>query len=231
MDVRTNRRKLKQILALMERAYGARPWQRWGNGVSVLIETILSQNTSAANSTAGYKRLWRAFRSWNKVADAPVEQIEKPIRISGLSRIKAPRMQRILQQLRAERGKIDLEFLQGWDPQQAYHYLMQFDGVGPKTANCVLLFSFGMPLFPVDTHIHRITQRLGLIPAKATADQAHDLLAPLIAPGDRYAMHILLIAHGRQVCRARNPQCTSCPLLALCPHARRLLGARPCFQR
>ncbi len=208
---------MRHILRRLEKAYGKRPWQHWGRAVPVLIETILSQNTSGANSTAGYKRLWRQFRSWNKVADAPVEEVEKRIRVSGLSRIKAPRIQRILRQIRQDRGKIDLEFLEDWPPEGAYQYLMQFEGVGPKTANCVLLFSFGMPVFPVDTHIHRIAMRMGWVPPGTDERRCHELLKPMIRPDNRYPMHILLIAHGRQTCRAQNPRCGGCGLQELCP--------------
>jgi endonuclease-3 len=181
------------------------------------VETIHSHNTSAANSTAGFRRLWRKFRSWNRLADAPVERVEKCIRISGLSRIKAPRIQSILRQIRESRGKIDLEFLRGWPARKALEYLMAFKGVGPKTANCVLLFSFGMPLFPVDTHIHRIAIRLGIVPGDADAEEAHELLEPMIRPKDRYPLHILLIEHGRRTCRARDPLCEKCCLREMCP--------------
>lgn len=211
---------ISSLLPLLKRAYGERPWQCWGRGVPVLVETILSQNTSAANSTAGYRQLWRAFRSWKKVADAPVEQVERAIRVSGLSRIKAPRIQSILRQLREAHGRIDLEFLKDREPQEAYAYLTQFTGVGPKTANCVLLFSFNMPVFPVDTHIHRIAIRLGVIPADSSADDAHRLLLPMIPPEDRYAMHVLLIEHGRRTCRAQNPRCGECCLRGSCPAAK-----------
>lgn len=212
---------MKRILALLRKAYGPRPWQRWGKGIDILVGTILSQNTSNANSSAGFRHLRRQFRSWNQVMNAPVDAVEKAIRISGLSRIKAPRIQHILRQIKEDRGKIDLEFLKDLAPEEAFEYLTHFKGVGPKTANCVLLFSFGMPLFPVDTHIHRIALRLELIPPRSTAEQAHDLLAPMIAPEDRYETHVLLIAHGRQTCRARNPLCSRCTLLELCPFGQR----------
>ncbi|MGE5609108.1 MAG: endonuclease III domain-containing protein [Bacillota bacterium] len=214
---------MKRILELLRRAYGPRPWQRWGNGVDILVGTILSQNTSDTSSAAGFRHLRRQFRSWNQVMNAPVDAVEKAIRISGLSRIKAPRIQNILRQIKEDRGKIDLEFLKDLPPEEAFEYLTRFKGVGPKTANCVLLFSFGMPLFPVDTHIHRIALRLELIPARSTAEQAHDLLAPMIAPEDRYETHVLLITHGRQTCRARNPLCSRCALLPLCPFGQRRL--------
>src|SRR5438067_10810451 len=195
-------RQMRRILKLLTRAYGRQPWQCWGRGVDVLVDTILSQNTSDANSTAGFRQLRRRFRSWNQVAAAPVGEVERHIRVSGLSKQKAPRIVAILRQIKSDRGRIDLQFLQNADEQMAYEYLTEFKGVGPKTANCVMLFAFGKEMFPVDTHIHRIVRRLGLIPARATAEQAHDLLAPMISPKDRYPLHVLLIEHGRKTCRA-----------------------------
>jgi endonuclease-3 len=153
------------------------------------------------------------------VADAPTGEVEECIRVSGLSRIKAPRIQKILRQILDQRRHANpsLEFLRDLDVEEADRYLQSFDGVGPKTAACVLLFSFNMPVFPVDTHIHRIAIRLGLVPAKSSADDVQRLLTPMIAPGDRYAMHILLIAHGRKTCRAQSPKCEWCDLRIHCP--------------
>ena len=208
---------MKRVLKSLVKAYGPRDYRCWGKAVDVLVDTILSQNTSNTNSDAGFKRLRRRFRSWNQVAAAPVEEVEQCIRISGLSRIKAPRIQQILRQIKAVHGKMDLQFLADRDPQDACDYLTKFKGVGPKTANCVLLFAFGHSVFPVDTHIHRIARRLGWIGPRTTAEQAHDILKPLIAPKDRYEMHVLLIAHGRKTCKAINPRCEECVLLRQCP--------------
>lgn len=203
--------------ALLEEQYGPRPWEWDGPAVDVLVGAILSQNTSNANSSAGHERLARRFATWDAVADADARQVEHCIQVSGLSRLKAPRIQGILRSIRAERGVIDLEHLRDRPPREAYDALVRFPGVGPKTAYCVLLFSFGMPVFPVDTHIHRIAIRLGILPDSASADEAHGVLVDLIPPEHRYAMHLLLIAHGRAVCVARNPRCERCCLLRLCP--------------
>ena len=211
------------MLAELRRAYGPRKWTSSGSGVGELVATILSQNTSAANSSAGFRQLWRRFRSWPAVANAPVDEIERCIRVSGLSHIKAPRIRSILRQVRESTGRVSLEFLADWPEERAYEYLLAFNGVGPKTAACVLMFAFGKPLFPVDTHIVRIAIRLGLLPEGTGAERAQDLLTPLIAPANRYEMHLLLIAHGRRTCRARNPQCAFCPILPLCPTGRRLV--------
>lgn len=210
-------RRLNRILPRLRRQYGPRPPQIWGDGISVLVETILSQNTSNKNSEAGYRQLRRRFKSWNQVMVAPVEEVERHIRVSGLSNQKAPRIQSILRQIKERHGKIDLQFLDEMSDEAAFDYLMQFNGVGPKTANCVLLFAFGKELFPVDTHIHRIAIRLGLLDEKSTAEQAHDILKPLIVPKDRYEMHVLLIDHGRKTCKAKSPKCEECCLLKLCP--------------
>ena len=223
---RHSRPALRQILPLLRRAYGPRPPQCWGDGVSVLVDTILSQNTSAANSDAGFRQLRRRFRSWNQVADAPVEEVERHIRVSGLSNQKAPRIQAILRRIRDERGRIDLQFLKDLPDDQAYAYLRSFPGVGPKTACCTLLFAFNKALFPVDTHIHRIARRLGLVGPRATAEQTHDLLTPTIPPKDRYEAHVLLIEHGRKTCRAINPRCDQCVLLGMCPYRKQRLRTR-----
>jgi endonuclease-3 len=220
------RQSLSRVHELLRQIYGPRPIQCWGDGVSVLVDTILSQNTSNANSDAGYRQLRRRFRSWKQVADAPVEEVGRHIRVSGLSRIKAPRIQSILRQIRDDRGKIDLQFLKEMDEQSAYDYLRRFVGVGPKTAHCTLLFAFGMPQFPVDTHIERIAQRLGWVDAKVSAERVSEVLTPLIAPEDRYEMHMLLIEHGRKICRARNPQCEDCPLRRMCPTGRQIIKHR-----
>ena len=209
---------MRRVLALLRRAYGPRPPRCWGDGVSVLVDTILSQNTSAANSDAGYRQLRRRFPSWKQVAAAPVEDVERCIRVSGLSNLKAPRIQGILRRIKAERGKFDLQFLNDLEDDAAYAYLRSFPGVGPKTACCTLLFAFGKALFPVDTHIHRIARRLGLVPPRATAEQTQELLTPKIKPHDRYETHVLLIEHGRKTCKAINPRCAVCPLLDVCPY-------------
>jgi endonuclease-3 len=186
----------------------------------VLVETILSQNTSNANSEAGFRILRRTFRTWDDVADAPAEQVERAIRISGLSNTKAPRIQSILRQIRQRHGRITLEFLRNYEPAAALEYLKAFHGVGPKTANCTLLFAFGMPLFPVDTHIHRIAIRMGFIAPKATLEQAHDVLAEAIRPDQRYSLHVLLIEHGRKVCKASRPRCDQCVIRRWCAYWR-----------
>ncbi len=229
------RTTLKHVLTLLKQAYGPARWKCWGRPLDVLIETILSQNTSNANSGAGFRQLRRRFPTWRQAADAPVSQVEKCIRISGLSKIKAPRIRNILRQVQqqdmaAHSGRHgarlrdpSLNYLRDMSPQEAYEHLLEFDGVGPKTAACVLLFCFNMPLFPVDTHILRIAIRLGLLPKSTPMSRAQEILTPLIPPRNRYAMHILLVAHGRKTCRAQSPRCEWCNLIDTCPFGRRRL--------
>jgi len=200
----------------LEQAYGRRQWHRWGSAVSILVETVLSQNTSDRNSSAAFRKLWRTFRSWKRVADAATAEVERCIRVAGLSRIKAPRIQRILRAIRQHHGSLSLEFLGRMPPDEALEYLLKFDGVGHKTASCVLLFAFGKAVFPVDTHIHRIALRAGWIPARTTADRAHQLMQAVVPPDIAYSLHVLLIAHGRQTCLARRPLCDKCVLQDLC---------------
>lgn len=223
-EIATQKRTMSAIFRRLRAAYGDMQYRASGSAVGELVATILSQNTSAANASAGFRQLWRRFRSWQAVADAPAGEIERAIRVSGLSNVKAPRIRRILQQIRERNraagarrdGGLSLDFLRQFDDRAAYEYLLGFDGVGPKTAACVLLFAFGKPLFPVDTHIVRIAIRLGVLPPGTSAEAAQDLLTPLIRPADRLAMHLLLITHGRRTCRARSPRCDDCALAGMC---------------
>ena len=191
--------------------------------MGMLVATILSQNTNDSNSSAGYERLTRKLTTWDAVADAPTGQVERCIRVSGLAKTKAPRIQAILREIRRRRGRIELDFLAEMDDDQAFRTLTAFKGVGPKTALCTLLFAMGRAVFPVDTHILRIARRLGVLDEKVPFAMAHEVLGPLIQPRDRYAMHVLLIAHGRAVCKAARPLCGQCRILQLCPHGQRTM--------
>ena len=218
---------MHRILKLLEGAYGPRRRRRSRPAIDQLVATILSQNTNDANSSAGFEALKDRFRSWRRAADAPVSEIARCIRASGLARRKAPRIKAILRRIRAETGALSLEFLSRLPAAEAFEYLTAFDGVGPKTALCVLLFSFGMPVFPVDTHIYRIACRLGLLDGRTPPARAHEALTDLIAPADRYAMHVLLIAHGRATCLARGPRCRECCLIGQCSYGRGRAKAGP----
>ncbi len=185
--------------------------------VDELVLTYLSQSTTDVNSWRGFQALTARFPDWDAVADAPVEAVEEAIRPCGLAHQKAPRIQGALQRLRTEHGRITLDFLRDLPVDEARDYLLSFHGVGRKTASCVLLFSLGMPAMPVDTHVLRVARRLQLIPERATAEQAHDLLEALLPEERYYAFHVNMIAHGRLTCAAQRPACPRCPVRRLCP--------------
>ena len=189
-----------------------------------LIAVILSQNTSDANSDAAFESLRRRFPDWDAVRQAAPARIARAIRRGGLSRQKAPRIKAILQRIHDERGELSLEFLHDWPAEKAIEYLRSFPGVGPKSAACVLLFACRKPVLPVDTHVHRVSLRLGLIDPHVDAAKAHEELARLVPPRRVLDFHIQLIRHGRAICVARSPKCGECTLLELCPEGRRREG-------
>lgn len=186
--------------------------------IDELVATVLSQHTSDTNSDRAFAQLKARFSSWEQVTDAPAEQVASAIRCGGIANQKARRIQQILVAIEEREGSLDLSRLSDLDDAAAETYLLSLPGVGPKTAACVLAFAMGRPAFPVDTHVHRIAIRLGWIPANATADQAHRLLAPRVPPGLRYDLHVAMITHGRTVCRAQQPRCGPCVLRDLCAY-------------
>jgi endonuclease-3 len=208
-------------------AYGEPRWRKPLPPVDELISTILSQNTNDLNRDRAFDALRSAFPTWGAVRDAPPREIVMAIRPAGLANLKAPRIQAVLQALTRERGSLDLRFLRRMPPEQAMAWLMRFKGVGRKTASIVLLFSLGMPAFPVDTHIYRVSGRLGLRPERASLDQTHDLLARTFPPEAYYAAHLNLIRHGREICHARKPACPECILRRLCPYGRHRIAPKP----
>lgn len=188
------------------------------DAVCQLIGTILSQATTDVQTARSFAELRRRFPTWEQVRDAPASQIAQAIRSSGLSKQKAPRIKKALQHITKERGKIRLNFLKKLPTDEALQWLMRIAGVGPKTASIVLLFSFNKPVFPVDTHIHRVSRRLGWIPQNASAEKAHQLLRLAVPPRLHYRLHLNLIRFGREICQARRPRCEACPLTDLCEY-------------
>jgi len=186
--------------------------------LSELVVTILSQNTSDTNTARAYAELRHRFPTWEAVRDAPAEAVADAIRVGGLANVKAPRIKRILDELYQERGELSLDFLADLDTDEARHYLESMDGVGPKTAACVLLFSLHKPAMPVDTHVHRVALRIGLVPPGTSAEKAHTLLEELLPPEAYYPFHLNMIRHGRTICHAARPDCDACPLGAFCAY-------------
>jgi endonuclease-3 len=205
------------ILRRLERFFGPVEPPEQLPVLDELVATILSQNTSNSNSSAAFDELRRRFPDWEAVRRAPAKRVAAAIRIGGLANQKAPRIKALLQRLYVERGELSLEFLHELPLGEAREYLRRFPGVGPKTAACTLLFACRKPILPVDTHIHRISQRLGLIGPRINEAQSHDELARLVSPGRVLDFHIQLIRHGREICTARNPHCFDCILLDRCP--------------
>ena len=201
----------------LARAYGWKGWVGGGDVLDGLIRTVLSQSTSDTNSHRAFESLKRRCPTWVSAARASAAQIEDAIRSGGLARQKAAVIKAILADIERDRGEFSLEFLADRPTDEARRYLERFKGVGPKTVACVLLFDLGRPVFPVDTHVLRVTQRLGWVPLGCDAATAHELLGALIPPKLRYPMHMNLIAQGRAVCHPRRPACSECPISAFCP--------------
>ncbi len=210
------KRQVRTVDRRLVRVYGEPRPMRRGDAVGQLVGTILSQATTDRQTERSYENLRRRFPTWEQVRDAPVAAIAREIRSSGLSQQKAPVIKAALQHITRERGKLDLNFLKRMPVDEARRWLMQIAGVGPKTASIVLLFSFRMPAFPVDTHIFRVTKRLGWVPEPATYEKAHQVLGELIPPDRYYPLHINLIRHGREICVAGVPRCEVCPLTDVC---------------
>ncbi len=214
-----------QIVERLGAAYGTLPFRPHGDPIAELVLTVLSQNTSDHNSGRAFIRLLNDFPDWPSLLDADVKAIERAIQPGGLAPTKAPRIQAILREVYARRKSFDLSFLRDMPLEEARDWLRSLPGVGPKTAACVLLFALGRPALPVDTHVHRVAKRLGIVPEKSTAEQAHQLLEAMVAPEDVYAFHIQLIKHGRRTCSAQRPKCAECPLRDRCPSAATFLKA------
>lgn len=200
--------------------YGEPRWRNPLPPLDELVSTILSQNTNDTNRDRAFNALRAAFPTWEAVRDAEPEAVIAAIRPAGLANQKGPRIQQVLREITGERGRLDLDFLKALPPEDARTWLLKFKGVGPKTAAIVLCFSLGKPAFPVDTHIYRVTGRLGLRPGKMSVEQAHPHLEVLLPPGAFHAAHLNLIRLGREVCAARKPLCGRCPLQDLCAFAK-----------
>lgn len=212
--------KIARIYEKLVATYGIPPWEPDGDALGELVATILSQHTSDINSERAYRQLRATFATWEQVRDAPVADVVEAIRSGGLAQQKAQRIQQILRLLteRLNGAPLTLDALNTMSLDDALAWLRGLPGVGPKTAACVMLFSLGKPAFPVDTHVWRVSKRIGLLGPRETAEQAHETLQALIPPAWRHTMHINLIQHGRQICYARNPACFRCPISAECQY-------------
>src|SRR4030066_1830437 len=218
---------VKQVIKLLSAEYGKRNWQRRESPIAVLVQTILSQNTSDRNSGQAFEQLLASFGSWEDMADAGVDAISHSIKAGGLGVVKARYIKQALEEIRRRRGDFELDFLRRLPVDEGRDWLRQLPGVGMKTASCVLLFSLGMPALPVDTHVFRVAKRLGLVGSRVSVEQDHRLLESLVPPQDVYRLHVLLIEHGRRTCKAQRPRCEDCVLRMLCPSYEEFLAKKP----
>ncbi len=193
-------------------------WRNPLPAIDELVSTILSQNTNDINRDRAFNALRAKFPMWEQVRDARTSDVIAAIKPAGLANQKGPRIQQVLRAITEERGALNLDFLADLPTEQARTWLMKFNGVGPKTAAIVLCFSLNKPAFPVDTHIYRVTGRIGLRPEKMTVEQAHPYLESVFPPETYYAAHLNLIRLGREICQARKPNCPKCPIIKLCDY-------------
>ena len=220
--------KALAIHARLIAAYGRPVWQVGDDPVSQIVNTILSQSTTDINRDRAYRRLVERFPTWEAVRQAPVGEVQEAIRPAGLSAQRAPRIQETLNYIAEQRGELSLDFLRELPVAEGQAWLTRIKGIGPKTAAIVLLFSLGMPAFPVDTHVQRVCRRLGLARANAAAPKIEQIIEALMPTETFYPFHLNLIAHGRRVCKAQRPACAGCTLNDLCDdYASRRLPCQP----
>jgi endonuclease-3 len=212
------KQKYTAVYRTLLQFYGEPEWRQHLPPVDELVSTILSQSTSDVNRDKGFYALKERYPDWESVMNAPEDEVVETIRPAGLANQKGPRIQAALRYVCDEWGEISLDFLADMPLDEAKTWLTSIKGVGPKTAAIILLFAFGRPAFPVDTHVHRVTGRLGLIGPKVTADKAHVILENMGDPDTFYPLHLNLIRHGREICLARKPKCKLCPLQPYCDY-------------
>lgn len=194
------------------------PANRDRDPVNTMVSAIISQNTNDTLRDRAWRRLRERFPTWEDVRDAPVQDIVEAIKVAGLSKQKSARIKGALQRITEEQGEISLDFLQKMTVDEAKEWLTAIKGIGPKTAAIILLFALDMPAFPVDTHVHRVSRRLGLIGEKTSREKAHDELEDILPQEIYYPFHVNLIRHGREVCVARGPKCEICAVNNLCDY-------------
>jgi endonuclease-3 len=210
--------KYKPVAQALRELYGEINWDRGLPPLDELVDCILSQSTTDTNRDRAYEALKARYPTWEAVRDAKLEELVEVIRPAGLANQKAPRIQEVLRRIEAEHGVLNIDFLNDLPIEEAKAWLTKLNGVGPKTAAIVLCFAFNRPAFPVDTHVHRVGQRIGFLPTGISADKAHPVMEAIVPSEDYYAFHIHLITHGRKICQARAPKCERCPLTDYCDY-------------
>ncbi len=219
-----HRERLRLVNERLNQVFGYPEWRNPLPAVDELVSTFLSQNTNDLNRDKAYDAIRARYANWDEVCEADPDEFMQVIRVAGLANQKGPNIQAALRRIREERGEIDLEWLKELPVEEAREWLLSFKGVGRKTTAIVLLFSLGMPAFPVDTHIYRVSGRIGLRPQKLDVDATHQYLEAAADPAQYYAMHLNLIRLGREICQARKPACARCPLVEICQYPDKVLG-------
>jgi len=219
-----DRQRVATCISLLEEQYGI-PHQDERDPVDLLVMTILSQNTSDTNSLRAFALLKSAFCDYEELLAASDEAVADSIRPGGLAEIKARRIKEALSRIKQDAGAISLSFLADMEKEEAMTYLLSLPGVGPKTASVVLLFAFGMPFLPVDTHVYRVSRRLGLLSEDVRPKKAQPILERIVPVEKYHSLHLNLITHGRLICRARGPKHVECALRNCCGYY--LQGQKP----
>jgi len=214
--MKANLKQPIKIDRLLANKYGKKVFKGGTDPLTELVRTILSQNTNDTNRDRAFESMKTAFPTWENLAAASVTKIAASIKIAGLATIRAARIMKLLKVIYKTQKKYDLGFLADWPDNDIKQYLMQLDGIGPKTTACVMAFSLGRNVMPVDTHVYRVSQRLGIIPPKTSVAAAHEYFAGFSEGLSLYQFHLNLIAHGRQICHARKPACAECVLRGEC---------------
>jgi endonuclease-3 len=217
--------KAMAVYAILIKTYGELELKPRREPMHELISTMLSHRTTEANEALAYKRMWERFGSWEAIRDAPLDKLSEAIAPATFPEAKAPNIQKALTKIITERGEASLEFLRDMSAAEGLAWLTALPGVGIKTASLVLLFCFSKPVMPVDTHVHRVSIRLGLLGAKVSAESAHHLLLDMLPhePHILFNFHVAMLRHGQRICTFNAPKCPKCPLLAICDYGQRLL--------
>ena len=221
-DFERRKAKYPPVARILREVYGYPDWRQALPPLDELVDCILSQSTNDTNRDRAFNALKARYPSWETVMNAPTEEVSATIKPAGLANQTGPRIQNVLRRISIERGTLNIDFLNDLPIEEAKAWLTSLDGVGPKTAAIVMCFGFNREAFPVDTHIHRVGQRIGFLPEGISADKAHPVMEAVVPPQDYYAFHLNLIWHGREICQARRPKCERCPVTAYCDYYQNL---------
>jgi endonuclease-3 len=223
----SNRNRIVAIDRLLVEKYGKKIFKGGTDPLTELVRTILSQNTNDTNRDRAFKSLKMSFPDWHRLADAPAAEIAASIKVAGLAEIRAARILKLLKAIYRERHEYSLDFLSSWPDNDIKNYLLRLEGIGPKTAACVMAFSLGRNVMPVDTHVYRVSRRLGIIPSEMNVNAAHEYFAKMSNVISLYQFHLNLIAHGRLVCHSQKPACGGCFLRDYCNFYRQHKSRKP----